>query len=867
MELQGAPVRLSVDPSKPGAAPEAECGLSDISLKRQLKACRSQLLKTRWALLQQNQRLRRRVQRYNRSLRRQVEKLSREIHEWKQREKNDAAVQTEDYTVWSHSDYQSQNYYQNNDLSTNVSEVQGLADKGNDGVHPKTTDQLTSEGNVHSGVVYAATAEEQENGPMQNSEELEGTSLAESLRATAEAAVSQTGFTYDESSGLYYDYNTGFYYDSESKLYYDPNTGIYYYLDVESGRYQFHSRVDLQSYQMDCSSTLLAKEKKGKSKKQDLYMTTTNEETGLNTEKQKSSSSSHYQNLTNGQVSYLERKESAYKKKKEANVAMETRNGPLNVDKQIDTKSTDSQSDTNKKDIVPQEDESDSVQSEPEEGEITDSENKDCSDEDVSSIAPGTSGNSEQEDDEMIWLPWVRVIVIRSPVLKAGSLYTITAKERATVGRLTGQTEQFKHGKKDLGHTIVIPEAAVSKFHAEVFFDHELQSYVIVDQGSQTGTVINGRLMLQPGIVSEPNLLEHGDEVRFGETVLCFHVHPSRKTCDGCEPGQIQAHFYLNTESPTSSDTERIWPPCIRVIVIRSPVLQTGSLYIITATKHATIGREQDLEHTILIPEATVSKFHAEVFFDHELESYVIVDQGSQTGTVINGNPVLQPDVISEPYVLKHGDEVKFGETVLSFHVHPGCETCNGCEPGQIRAHLRLDDKSPTSSVGPVLSKEEKELVRRKELKQMRVKYGLQSIDYENIKALKNPKYMDRAAKRRKRVGSEGSFQRDDAPASVHVEIDDSNKGRKMLEQMGWKKGEGLGKDGSGMKDPIQLQLRKKQAGLGASTPGSVEDASATSKNKHNWEKARERFFETFQNVNLKEDLPKPISWVKGTVE
>lgn len=39
------------------------------------------------------------------------------------------------------------------------------------------------------------------------------------------------------------------------------------------------------------------------------------------------------------------------------------------------------------------------------------------------------------------------------------------------------------------------------------------------------------------------------------------------------------------------TDEEKIWPPCIRVIVIRSPVLQTGSLYIITAVKPATIGR------------------------------------------------------------------------------------------------------------------------------------------------------------------------------------------------------------------------------------------------------------------------------------
>lgn len=39
-------------------------------------------------------------------------------------------------------------------------------------------------------------------------------SLAESLRAAAEAAVSQTGFIYDENTGLYYDHTTGFYYNS-----------------------------------------------------------------------------------------------------------------------------------------------------------------------------------------------------------------------------------------------------------------------------------------------------------------------------------------------------------------------------------------------------------------------------------------------------------------------------------------------------------------------------------------------------------------------------------------------------------------------------------------------------------------------------
>ena len=34
------------------------------------------------------------------------------------------------------------------------------------------------------------------------------------LRATAEQAMTQTGFVFDETTGMYYDHSTKFYYDS-----------------------------------------------------------------------------------------------------------------------------------------------------------------------------------------------------------------------------------------------------------------------------------------------------------------------------------------------------------------------------------------------------------------------------------------------------------------------------------------------------------------------------------------------------------------------------------------------------------------------------------------------------------------------------
>ena len=78
------------------------------------------------------------------------------------------------------------------------------------------------------------------------------------------------------------------------------------------------------------------------------------------------------------------------------------------------------------------------------------------------------------------------------------------------------------------------------------------------------------------------------------------------------------------------------------------------------------------MEHTLRIPEVGVSKFHAEIYFDHDLQSYVLVDQGSQN---VNGKQILQPKTKSDPYVLEHGGEVTIGETVLSLHTHPGSET------------------------------------------------------------------------------------------------------------------------------------------------------------------------------------------------
>ncbi|XP_070298680.1 angiogenic factor with G patch and FHA domains 1 isoform X3 [Salvelinus sp. IW2-2015] len=600
------------------------------SLKQELKSCTKELTKLQKQLTK-SERLQKSTEGYNEDLRKQVNKLSAEIHERKKKakERAEAETQTEEYT-WSETDYYNYyyggGYYQGDGVATDTqgtvtpegqeatdaSEMTN-AESTTDTATDMTTDTATvmiTEVSVEGGIA-AAQPEAMDTG-----------SIADMLRATAEQAMTQTGFVFDETTGMYYDHSTGFYYDSASQLYYDNNTGMYYYYDAESGKYQFHSRIEVPTVQPVSETSQVKKS--------------------------------------------LDKKGRKWKK-------------------------------------VPE--------------------------------------RTARQDDKV----------------------------------------------EDVTNSLA----------------------------------------------------------------------------------NMKISYFWNSASRRVA--EKVWPPCVRVTVVRSPVLQTGTLFIITADSPATIGREKDMNHAISISEMGVSKLHAEVYFDQDQQCYMLVDQGSQNGTVLNGNRILQPNAKCDPCPLTHGDEVKMGETVLSFHIHAGTDTCDGCEPGQVMAHLSKHQRNQPLQTGPAPTKEDKELLRQKELKQMKVKYGLKSAEYEEDKALRNPRYVDRAESRRQTVGSEGVFQRDDAPASVHVEISEVNKGRKMLEKMGWKKGEGLGKDGAGMKDPIQLKIRKSQSGFGAGAAVSVDEAGSLSRTKtqRNWEKARERFNDTCQTETptvKKEQSPAPKPWIKGEV-
>ncbi|XP_078573144.1 angiogenic factor with G patch and FHA domains 1-like isoform X7 [Branchiostoma floridae x Branchiostoma japonicum] len=675
----------------------------------ELAVARKQLAKSQGQLqtaekqLAKSQRQLQTAETYNEDLREQVDKLNQELHRYKRSQVGQVTQVGQ------------------------VSQVEDKACQTEDILAPWAV-EATQEVPTSQGSTEASTNE-----ASINEVDTTGMSLADSLRATAEAALSQTGTVYDETSGLYYDYTTGMYYDPNNHLHYDPNTGVYYYYDQQTQTYQFHSQVELPaSHGADVAEQ--------------------GEEDGQNKKK---------------------KKKNKEKRKRKERHKDDSEEGDMEVimvdeDKEVRKKHREKKRHKKKKHKSEEEEKAHGEEVAEEEVSVADL-----------TVRSGTEERTEQEK------------FIPSP---------------------DGSSQPVEDGVDD--------------------DDVEDGMECEMGAGLEEGEVVDSE----------------------GED----HMHQEEQSEESSSSG----------ESEESDDSTLQWPPCIRAMVQESDTLRPGSLFIITCDG-GTIGREKDMGHAIRIPDLNISKTHVEISYDREEGQYTVTDLGSQNGTMLNGLRISEPKCRSAPCPLAHQAVLQLGGTVLSLHIHSGTETCDLCEPGQVMAAIaareKLQQAGDVPEAAPVLSKEDKERQRRRELKQIKKKYQLESAPFVVSKELQPPGYKDRAGERRDTVGSDNPYQKDDAPASVHQAIGTSNKGRRMLEKMGWKEGKGLGKTSQGRQEPVQVSLRESHAGLGASAPRDVE--SFQLKTGKNWRKARERFYA----IEQKKQTPHPSrtvkqegSWVRG---
>ena len=93
--------------------------------------------------------------------------------------------------------------------------------------------------------------------------------------------------------------------------------------------------------------------------------------------------------------------------------------------------------------------------------------------------------------------------------------------------------------------------------------------------------------------------------------------------------------------------------------------------------------------------------------------------------------------------------------------------------------------------------------------------------DYRELAINSEPFYRNRSAERREAYGDPDVIHLQDEEKETQKETTEEPVGAKLLKKMGWKEGEGLGKDSSGILNPIEAKGNQCKTGLGATPPPS----------------------------------------------
>lgn len=264
--------------------------------------------------------------------------------------------------------------------------------------------------------------------------------------------------------------------------------------------------------------------------------------------------------------------------------------------------------------------------------------------------------------------------------------------------------------------------------------------------------------------------------------------------------------------------------------------IQVGKLFMVTF-KGGTLGREGS-HHHVLLPVEEVSKEHLKFSYNNKKGVYQFIDK-SRNGTLLNAKQVsLLKQEECEPQKLLHGDVLEIGRVKLLAHIHEGLNTCNECEPynyAQKPQEQAVTKSTSDNLLPPSLSHKE-------QLKLLQKRYGLEAEKYQEVPSgTANKNYEDRASQRRKKVGSSHDKEKT-VQASVDTSISSENKGFKMLAKMGWSEGSSIGKNESGIKEPVQVKTQHGTIGLGHEATATSFSFEGNKKKQEIWSKTQERY-------------------------
>jgi len=189
-------------------------------------------------------------------------------------------------------------------------------------------------------------------------------------------------------------------------------------------------------------------------------------------------------------------------------------------------------------------------------------------------------------------------------------------------------------------NTIMVNSARVSRNHARV--EWNMDRFAVRDLGSINGTYVNGQKVEQ----HRPCALQDGDEIRLESFVLHYYLITLPKLTQDVGRMTTMHGIPRNAEAPKT-----------RLEVTGGP--EAGKVFTMEG-EAMVIGRaSQNATWDVKLNDRTISRPHARI--EHKGSACSLSDLGSANGTMVNNLFVI------EPVLLRDGDEIKMGETVIIF--------------------------------------------------------------------------------------------------------------------------------------------------------------------------------------------------------
>ena len=256
----------------------------------------------------------------------------------------------------------------------------------------------------------------------------------------------------------------------------------------------------------------------------------------------------------------------------------------------------------------------------------------------------------------------------------------------------------------------------------------------------------------------------------------------------------------ISISAPETAETFFNTKPSLPLILVtaKSDLFQRGSLLVVDH-RGAQFGRDC-APNRLPMAELAVSRFHCVIYFRTK---FFIVDCASTHGTFVNGRRLSEAKKASIPRELRHNDIIQIGSTFMQVHYHSSCQQC------ELKSSLIL--KIPSRIEKPIrISKRTLEQMRIDELRRIKAVYGLQEESDEELNHERKLRIRNQSLEITSKLAKRNvTLNVNSAP------IDPSNKGRQLLEKMGWKQGSGLGVK-PGIVEPIIPSKNLGKKGLGS---------------------------------------------------